>query len=108
MSGELLGCSGELASDLIAWHQDLDDAVVGMEPEPERSETPRRVGVWVERIEHQVYAAQKRREAARRAAGYTSWSEVAHEFEARRDELVERLRAELGSGFEVLTPPRIP
>lgn len=107
VSGELLGLSAELASDLIAWHQDLDSWVVGMDSEEMRCENPSRRVPTAELIEDHVYAARKRREAALRNVRYASRREFVEEFETRRDQLVERLRAELGPGFPVLTPVRI-
>lgn len=35
-------------------------------------------------------------------------AEFVEEFEGRRDDLIDRRRAELGPGFQVLSPPRIP
>ena len=92
-----LGLPDDLVAALIGWHQHLDHVSSVMdeaEPPPHVFTDP--------------YAQRKHAEATLRAAGYTSWREYVDVFEAWRDELIERLRTELGPSFTVPTPPRIP
>lgn len=92
-----LALPDDLVAQLIAWHQSLDHVSSVMDEE----EPPPHVFT-------DPYAQRKHAEATLRAAGYNSWREYVDVFEAWRDELIERLRTELGPSFPVLTPPRIP
>ena len=75
-----------LVVDLIAWHQDLEDVSVALD-EDDDSVPQGPTGVWVREVSDHEYVDL---------------------FEARRDDLVERLRAEVEPEFVVLTPLRIP
>lgn len=53
-------------------------------------------------------AAEDRARALAQVAADAAWREVVDLLESDRDDLVERLRAELGPAWHVPTPPRIP
>lgn len=112
-----LGLSPSLVADLEAWSAALDQDLQVVFSALEKAQQARFNAEFVGRPpgvrsvmfpRKKAAAARKRADEALARAHLGRWSRLVAEHEPRRDHLVERLRAELGPGFHVPTPARIP
>lgn len=112
-----LGLSPALVADLEAWSAALDQDLEAVFSALDKAQQARVNAEFVGRPpglrsvmfpRKKAAAARKRADEALAQAHLGRWSRLVAEHEPRRDRLVERLRAELGPGFHVPTPTRIP
>lgn len=112
-----LSLSRDLVTDLGAWSAALDQDLQVVFSALDRAQQARFNAEFVGRPpglrsvmfpRKKAAAARKRADEALAQAHLGRWSRLVAEHEPRRDHLVERLRAELGPGFHVPTPARIP
>lgn len=100
--------SATLVGDLLGWQQHAEQLADEAEESRPASPRPGPSGLWVQYVSERSALTKSVEAERRRERALAEWHAWVDDLQISRDALVARLRDELGPGFTVVTPPRLP